>query len=110
MNTTRRDFLKAAALAGAGLAFPTIVPSSVFGQNAPSNRINLGMIGMGLMMGGHTDGMLGRPDTQVMAVCDVSREKRESWQKAVDSRYAQAKASGAYKGCAAYNEYERGQS
>ena len=50
MHTTRRDFLKAAALAGAGLAFPTIVPSSVFGQNAPSNRLNLGMIGMGLMM------------------------------------------------------------
>lgn len=105
--STRREFLKAAALAGAALGFPTIVPSTVFGQNAPSNRINLGMIGMGLMMSGHTQGMLGRSDTQVLAVCDVSRERREFWCKEVDNRYAQAKASGTYKGCAAEHEYER---
>jgi hypothetical protein len=32
---------------GAALAAPTIVPASVFGQNAPSNRINIGAIGVG---------------------------------------------------------------
>jgi hypothetical protein len=37
----RRTLLKAAA------AFPAIVPASVFGQNAPSNRINVGAIGIG---------------------------------------------------------------
>ena len=28
---------------------PSLVPSSVFGQNAPSNRIHMGLIGLGLM-------------------------------------------------------------
>jgi hypothetical protein len=37
MNS-RRDFLKMGAAAAIG--FPTIVPASVFGQTAPSNRIN----------------------------------------------------------------------
>ena len=44
MNT-RRTFLKTSATLA---AFPAIVPSSVFGQNAPSNRINVGAIGVGL--------------------------------------------------------------
>jgi len=46
---TRRDFLKAGAAAAAAVALPTIVPSSVFGAKAPSNRINMGCIGLGGM-------------------------------------------------------------
>ncbi|HSA02009.1 MAG TPA: twin-arginine translocation signal domain-containing protein, partial [Candidatus Paceibacterota bacterium] len=49
----RRAFLKGAVLTGAACGFPTLVPSVVFGQNAPNNRIGMGLIGMGLMMGGH---------------------------------------------------------
>jgi hypothetical protein len=41
--TTRRRFLMSAAAAGA----PLILPSRVFGQNAPSKRITVGMIGCG---------------------------------------------------------------
>ena len=42
----RRNFLKRIGTA-AGLAtgFPTIIPSSVLGANAPSNRITMGVIG-----------------------------------------------------------------
>ena len=43
----RRNFLKTAAAAGAGIGFPTIVPSIVFGANAPSNRVTLAQIGCG---------------------------------------------------------------
>jgi predicted dehydrogenase len=43
----RRRFLKQGTAAGAAIGFPTIVPSSVFGRNAPSNRVNLGLIGYG---------------------------------------------------------------
>jgi hypothetical protein len=45
---TRRHFLRtnlAAALAAP--AFPLIVPSSLVGADAPSNRINVGCIGTG---------------------------------------------------------------
>lgn len=103
----RRDFLKSMALAGAALGFPTIVPSSVFGQNAPSNRINVGLIGMGLQMKGHANSMLNNLGMQVMAVCDVQRDRREEWKAKVEQSYAKAKPSGTYKGCDAPNEYER---
>ncbi len=106
-RVSRRSFLRAASAAGAAVAFPTIVPSSVFGQTAPSNRINMGLIGMGLMMGGHMRGMSGRPDVQVLAVCDVDRRRREAARDSVEKAYAQEKASGAYKGCDAVNEFER---
>src|SRR5438105_2517569 len=105
---TRREFLKRATIAGgAALAFPTVVPSTVFGENAPSNRITLGLIGMGLMMGSHHSIMLGRGDVQVAAICDVDRNKRERAKSHTESSYGAKKSSGAYKGCDAYNEYER---
>ena len=68
---TRREFLKSAAVGGAALALPTIVPSTALGRNAPGNRITVGLIGMGLMMRGHQNIMLGREGVQVLAVCDV---------------------------------------
>jgi predicted dehydrogenase len=105
---TRREFLQhTAALAGAALAFPTIVPSSVFGQNAPSNRIGIGLIGMGLMMGSHQGHFLGRDDCQVLAICDVDRGRREERKAAIEASYAKRKGSGSFKGCDAYNEFER---
>ena len=89
------------------LSMPALVPGTVFGQNAPSNRINMGLIGMGLMMGGHQGYMSGRPDVQVLAVCDVDQRKREGAKAAVERAYARRTSSGNYKGCDAYNEYER---
>lgn len=47
---SRRGFLKRAAkVAGAAAAIPAIVPSSVFGVDAPSNKILMGAIGIGGM-------------------------------------------------------------
>jgi predicted dehydrogenase len=104
---TRREFLRSAAIAGAALALPTIVPSTVLGRSAPGNRINVGLIGMGLMMGSHHHIMLGREGVQVLAVCDVNRDKRERARAQTEKAYAANQASGTYKGCEAYNEYER---
>ena len=78
-SISRRDFLFASAAAvGAVAAGPAIVPSTVLGAAAPSNRITMGLIGMGLQMGGHFSGMLNRREVQVLAVCDVDRTKREN--------------------------------
>ena len=41
---SRRQFVKTAAVASAAVAAPTIVPSRVFGQDAPSNQITVGLI------------------------------------------------------------------
>ena len=70
----RRDFLRASALAAAStLTAPLIVPSSVLGKNAPSNRITLGVIGCGNQSTIDLPEWLKHDDCQVVAVCDVNR-------------------------------------
>ena len=86
-------------------AFPAIVPSSVFGQNAPSNRMGVGLIGNGLMMRSHQRKMVRSEGAQVLAVCDVDRERLEKAKAEVESGY-EKQGGGAYKGCAAYHEFE----
>ena len=106
-SMSRRDFLvRGAATVGAAALYPSIVPSTALGANAPSNRITLGMIGMGLMMGGHFRGMLNRSDVQVLAVCDVDKNKRENAKRTAEKNYAD-KGVGTYRGCDAYLEYEQ---
>ena len=80
--TTRRAFL------GAGAAFGAfnLAPSSVFGANAPSNRIVMGMIGVGGMGTGNMGAFLGMDDVQVVAVCDVNKVKTERAKAKVDKR------------------------
>ena len=43
----RRQFLGVAATAGVGATAPLLLPSRLFGAEAPSNRITLGFIGTG---------------------------------------------------------------
>jgi predicted dehydrogenase len=106
-SMSRRDFLfSSAATVGVAVAGPAIVPSTVFGAAAPSNRITMGLIGMGLQMGGHFSGMLNRRGVQVLAVCDVDRTKRENAKARAERTYAERTADGTYKGCTAYLEYE----
>ena len=72
VNTvTRREFLKSSIVTAAAFAVPTIVPSSVFGANAPSTRITIGSIGLGGMGTGNMRGFKGKSGSQVVALCDV---------------------------------------
>jgi len=110
---SRRGFVKAA---GAAVFAPTIVPRSVFGQNAPSNRVNLAIIGCGNQSRADLPGMLKQPDVQVIAVCDVNRGShgyarpehflgREPAQQKVNEHYAAQTRSGSYKGCDIYTDF-----
>jgi len=101
---SRRNFLRTSAAVGAGLAFPTIVPSSVFGAAAPSERIAVGCIGVGRMGMGDLREALGFKQVQVVAVCDVDANRAKSAQASVESHYSRQNA-GTYKGCAAYGDF-----
>ncbi len=71
-TVSRRQFLKSSAVAaGAVIAFPTIVPSSVFSAGAPSNRITMGCIGLGGKGTGNMKGFKGMSGCEVVAVCDA---------------------------------------
>jgi predicted homoserine dehydrogenase-like protein len=101
-STTRRRFLQTAA---AGLAAPTILSSLARGQEPPSERITLGFIGVGTMGRGHLGAFLSYPDVQVVAVCDVVRQRRNNALKMVEGAYAAEKAKGTYTGCAVYADF-----
>lgn len=74
-SVTRREVLK---LGAAALVAPTIVPSSVFGQNAPSERVNLGVIGTGSKATRGMKNFTNHTQTQVVALCDVNRKNLEA--------------------------------
>ena len=55
--------------AAVAFGFPLIVPASVFGQNAPSNRINIGAIGTGRISRTHdVPGIWPYDSARIMAV------------------------------------------
>lgn len=64
---TRKKFIKGVIAAGVA---PVIVPNSVFGANAPSNRITLGGVGIG-GVGNRQLSMAKESGFEVVALCDV---------------------------------------
>ncbi|MBT3288872.1 MAG: Gfo/Idh/MocA family oxidoreductase [Victivallales bacterium] len=101
-QTTRRTFLKTAG----AVAVPMIVPASVFGANAPSNRITIASIGVGKMGGGNLGAFLHRGDTQVVAVCDVDAPRAEGAKKRVEKHYSERLGKD-YKGCDDYQDLRK---
>jgi predicted dehydrogenase len=72
---SRRDFIKKSIGAGALLGFPTIIPSSVLGQNAPSNRVAIGVIGCG-SRSGSCGAYVNYPKSDIIAVCDPFKSRQ----------------------------------
>jgi predicted dehydrogenase len=103
-HVTRRHFL--GGVAAGSLAFPAIVPASVFGADdkpPPSERVTVGFIGCGKMANDyHLSELLKFGDVQALAVCDVDTNRREAAKKRVEKAYSERKD---YKGCTAYNDF-----
>ena len=100
---TRRQFIQSTA--AAGMAGPLFLTSASSTRAAPSDRINLGFIGVGTQGGGHVGGFLGRGDVQIVAICDVVKDLREFHGKRVENHYAKNKKNGDYKGCKLYTDF-----
>jgi hypothetical protein len=108
---SRRDFLRSSAVLGTvAWGLPTIVPSSVFGQNAPSKRITLGIIGCGNQSTVDIPEFLKNDDCQIVTVCDVNRAGRgyksddqylgrEPVRAMVNKAYAKKTGKDSYNGC-----------
>ena len=74
--SSRRSFLKKTAVTAVASGFPTIMPSSLFGQYAPSKRINVGAIGVGRISRGHDlPGIWQFDGARIMAVCDLDASR-----------------------------------
>ncbi len=98
---TRRELLKR-SMTGAVLAMPSLVPAVALGREekaAPSERITLGVIGLGPRGTHDLQAMLRQPDVQCVAVCDVQAKRRDAGKKLVDAHYKS-------QDCAAYRDFQ----
>jgi predicted dehydrogenase len=103
--SSRRRFLKTSLGAAAAAGFPTIVPSSVFGQLSPSNRINVGAIGCGRISRGHDlPGIWKYDQARIMAVCDLDANRVEAGKTLINGYYAK-KTGKPYDGVTGYHHY-----
>lgn len=85
MKINRRNFIGKAALAA--ILGTQIVPSRVLGRGgvSPNGKINMAIIGNGLISEGHRKYFAWCKQTQVLALCDVHRGRLESAKKEVES-------------------------
>ena len=102
---SRRSFLKKSLSTAAVAGFPTIVPATVFGQYAPSKRINVGAIGVGRISRGHDMPLIMQYDqARIVAVCDLDAHRVEDGKKFVNGYYAK-KTGKDYDGTVGYANY-----
>ncbi len=116
---TRRNFLRSSTVfTAAAVAGPLILPRSLFGANAPSNRITLAIIGCGNQSSVDIPEFLKNDDCQIVAVCDVNKASfgykdakqflgREPQRDFVNRFYAGKARSGEFKGCEAYSDFRQ---
>ena len=105
-HITRRGFLKTSAIGAVGAFIaPIVVPSSVFGAHAPSNRINVGAIGCGRISRDHDmPCILKADDARIVAVCDLDTKRLADAKKFVCENYTQ-KLGTPYTDVLTYDNY-----
>ncbi len=99
-SITRRSFLKASVAIGAVGAFH-FLPARALGKAgfvAPSKRVSLGVIGLGIQGTGNMRTFLAMPEVQVTAVCDVHEAQRREGKRVVDTWYSNSD-------CAAFRDF-----
>ncbi len=116
-NVSRRHFLKKA---GASTAAFTIVPRYVLGganHIAPSERINVALVGVGGQGKYHVSTFLDEPDVNVVSVCDAFKVcsydrwyyggygGREPAKRKVEEFYNAKKPKGTYSSCPSYADF-----
>ncbi|HEX8061137.1 MAG TPA: Gfo/Idh/MocA family oxidoreductase [Cyclobacteriaceae bacterium] len=99
---SRRSFIKKVSV----LASISIVPASVFGKFAPSNRVNVGMIGTGRISRTHDmPGVWNTNIGQIMAVCDLDTKRAQEGKILVNEAYTK-KTGKPYDGVKVYNDFQ----
>ncbi|MGA2068093.1 MAG: Gfo/Idh/MocA family oxidoreductase [Thermoguttaceae bacterium] len=98
---TRRDVLQRSLAAGAAMTLPCFVPAAARGAGeraAASERITLGVIGIGPRATYDLGGMLKQRDCQCVAACDVQAGRRDAAKRLIDQHYGN-------KDCVLYRDF-----
>lgn len=88
-GTTRREFLQSGVKASAALSLATVLPSGILGRDktAPSDKITLGVIGIGPRCTYDLKSMLGFGDVRCIAIAEVQARRGAAGKKLVDGHY-----------------------
>jgi myo-inositol 2-dehydrogenase / D-chiro-inositol 1-dehydrogenase len=105
-ESSRRQFLKGSLAAGV-IGFPTIVPSRVLGQSAPSNLIQVAQIGCGrIAKASEFPGILRNSDVaRYVAVCDLDTVRITDAKNTLEQVYAAKFGAGRYADIKTYRDY-----
>lgn len=103
----RRKFIADSMAAGAGMVIiPTIVPSTVFGKNAPSDKINIGQIGFGRIAMTHDlDETLKYDAARVVAVADFDSNRLAKGKQFIENYYTKKTGNAGYVNVKTYGDY-----
>ncbi|MEO9890939.1 Gfo/Idh/MocA family oxidoreductase [Aurantibacter sp.] len=104
-DLSRRKFIKRTALTAGAI---TIVPRFVLGKGfvPPSDKINLGIIGLGKKGGGLAKDFAEKTNVQIVAGSDVWTTKNEWFKGHVEKLYAEKRNQSNYKGVSTTGDYK----
>ncbi|NLX99520.1 MAG: Gfo/Idh/MocA family oxidoreductase [Rhodopirellula sp.] len=108
LRLTRRQMLLRTAAAAGSLAAPLVIRPAALGMNgttAPSERITVGSIGVGMMGRGHFRIAAGYPDVQLLALADVDPWRRDHSTQVLQEVYGAQQPSGRFHGFKAYSDF-----
>jgi len=108
-NISRRSFIQTTSKVSAATilfsGIPSIVPASVFGKNAPSNRINIAAIGNGRISRIYDmPEVWQNEDVQILAVCDLDSNRAKDAKILVEKYYTE-KSGKPFNGVSMYTDY-----
>jgi predicted dehydrogenase len=91
MKTNRRDFIKKSAVIASGIGLSTIVShkviGSVLGNSSPGDRINIGVIGVGMGCRDLEGALKDNAWIHCIAMCDVNRERLDEQAKQFKKKF-----------------------
>lgn len=103
----RRLFLKNAITTTAGaIVFPTIIPSHVIGRNPPSDKINIGQIGLG-RIGRSLDipGILKFDTARIIACSDLDSNRLKLGKELIETSYSKKTGKKDYVDVKVFEDY-----
>lgn len=104
-QVSRRKFITRTALTVGAIS---IVPRHVLGNGfvSPSDKINLGFIGLGKQTNGLAKRFVASTSAQIVAGCDVWTTKTAWFEKHVGELYAKERKVKKYNGITSYTDYK----
>ena len=76
---------------------PQLLHAALSGDESPSNRLSIGLIGNGLICSSHYTGLIGRDDCRIVATCDVRYSKAKAMAARAEKDYGTAGSVAAYQ-------------